>query len=114
MSESQQSPQLSGNMFLFQRPELLNKEQHGQLGMSNPGKRFDFCANVRAIPITVTEVPAASKDYPIVFMGKENPVLLAVVGLVDEVNLFVDENGNWENKRYIPGYATSIPIWFSQ
>ncbi len=110
MSESQQSPQLSGNMFLFERPELLNKEQHGQLGMSNPGKRFGFCSKVRAIPITVTEVPAASKDYPIVFMGKENPVLLAVVGLIDDVNLFVDENGDWENKRYIPGYARRYPF----
>ena len=110
MSESQESPQLSGNMFLFERPELLNKEQHGQLGMSNPGQRFGFCSNVRAIPITVTEIPAASKDYPIVFMGKENPVLLAVVGLIDDVNLFVDENGDWEAMRYIPGYVRRYPF----
>lgn len=110
MSETQGTPQLTGNMFLFERPELLNKEQHGELGMSNPEKRFSFCSKVRAIPITVTEVPAACKDYPIVFMGTENPVLLAVVGLIDEVNLYVDENGNWESGRYIPGYVRRYPF----
>ncbi len=110
MGGDQGPPQLTGNMFLFERPELLNKEEHGNLGMTDPGKRFDFCAKARAIPITVTEVPAASKDYPIVFMSKENPILLAVTGLVDDVNLFVDENGNWEENRYIPGYVRRYPF----
>lgn len=110
MSETQGTPELTGKMFLFERPELLNKEQHGQLGMSNPTKRFGFCSKVRAIPITVGEVPAASQDYPIVFMGMDNPALLAVVGLIDDVNLFVDENGNWEANRYIPGYARRYPF----
>ncbi|MEM8771943.1 MAG: SapC family protein [Pseudomonadota bacterium] len=110
MSETANAPQLSGQMFLFNRPELINKEQHGSLGVTQPSKRFDFCANVRAIPLTVSEIPQAMKDYPVVFASKEQMVPIAVVGLVDDVNLFVDEEGNWEHNRYVPGYVRRYPF----
>ncbi|NNE39732.1 MAG: SapC family protein [Marinicaulis sp.] len=110
MNEPQGAPELTGNMFLFNKPELLAKEQHGQLGLSKPSKRYGFCSAVRAIPITVTEIPAASKDYPIIFTSKEQLLPLAVVGVVDEVNLFVDENGEWEQNRYVPGYLRRYPF----
>lgn len=104
------NPQLTGNMFLFERPELLSKEQHGHLGIGSPEKRFGFCAKARAVPITVTEVPVASRDYPIIFLSNENPVLLAVTGLIDDVNLFVDEKGDWESTCYVPGYIRRYPF----
>ena len=110
MSETPGNPEITGQMFLFERPELMNKEQHGGLGFCQPEKRFDFASKVRAIPITVTEIPAAMKDYPIIFMSKENPVLLAVVGLIDDVNLFVDEKGDWDKHCYIPGYVRRYPF----
>lgn len=110
MSETQAGPQLTGKMFLFERPELLTKEQHSELGISAPEKRYQFCANVRAIPITVGEVSAAMKDYPIVFMSQEQPLLLAVTGVIDDVNLFVDDNGDWEENRYVPGYIRRHPF----
>ena len=110
MSETPGNPELSGNMFLFNNPELMNKEQHGTLGFCQPTKRFDFASKVRAIPITVTEIPAAMKDYPIIFMSKETPILLAVVGLIDDMNLFVDEKGDWDKHCYIPGYVRRYPF----
>lgn len=110
MSETQTGPQITGQMFLFERPELLTKEQHGGLGLVPPAKRFQFCANVRAVPLTIGEVPAAMKDYPVVFMSEEQPALLAVTGLIDDVNLFVDENGEWEENRYIPAYVRRYPF----
>lgn len=110
MSETQASPQLTGAMYLFDKPELMNKEEHGGLGISRPEKRFGFCAAVRAIPITVTEIPAAAKDYPVVFASQENPIPVAVVGVIDDVNLFVDENGEWERFRYVPGYIRRYPF----
>ena len=110
MSETQGTPQLSGNMFLFERPELMNKEQHSGLGLKQPDKRFGFAAKARAIPITVTEIPAAMKNYPVIFMSSENPLPLAVVGLIDDINLFVDENGNWDPYAYVPGYVRRYPF----
>ena len=111
MSETQEAaPELSGNMFLFERPELLTKEQHGNLGVTPPEKPFAFCSKVRAIPLTVSEIPSAMKDYPIVFASMEEPLPLAVVGLVDDVNLFVDEDGKWQDMAYIPGYIRRYPF----
>ncbi len=110
MSETQASSQLSGKMFLFESPELMNNEQHGNLGITPPTKRYEFCAKVRAIPITVSEIPAAMKDYPVVFMSEEQPIPLAIVGMIDDVNLFVDESGEWEENRYVPGYVRRYPF----
>ncbi len=97
-------------MFLFEKPELINKEQHGDLALSKPDKRYGFCANCRAIPLTVSEIPAALKDYPVVFASPEQMIPLAIVGLIDDVNLFVTETGEWENQRYIPGYIRRYPF----
>ena len=110
MSQTQQAPQLSGKMFLFERPELLNKDQHGHLGMDRPEKPFAFCANVRAIPVTASEMMLAMKHYPIVFLSKEDPMPLAVVGLVDDTNLFVKDDAQWDDNCYIPGYIRRYPF----
>ena len=110
MSETQTEGELKGKLFLFERPELMSKEQHGGLGISRPEKPYDFCSKVRAIPVTISEIPAAMKDYPIVFMSQENPIPLAVVGVGDDVNLFIDDDGEWEENRYIPGYIRRYPF----
>ncbi len=110
MSETQGAPQLTGNMFLFNSPELMNKEQHGDLGFQTVEKRFAFCAKARAIPVTLSEIPAAMKDYPIIFSSKENPAPLAVMGLIDDVNLFIEEDGSWAKDKYIPGYVRRYPF----
>ncbi len=110
MSETAGSPQITGKLFLFERPELLNKEQHGGLGVSPPSAPCKFCANVAAIPLTASEIPAAVKDYPVVFLSEEEPMPLAVVGLIDQVNLFVNEDGQWASDTYIPGYIRRYPF----
>lgn len=110
MSQTQAAPQITGKMFLFERPELLNKEQHGELGLDAAPKPFAFCAQVRAVPLTISEIPEASKFYPVVFMSKEEPLPLAIVGFNSDLNLFVDEDGNWENFAYIPGYLRRYPF----
>jgi len=110
MSETQADPGLSGKMYLYDKPELINPEQHADLGFQRIDKPFGFCAKARALPLTISEVPAAMKDYPVIFVSKDQLVPMAVVGLIDDVNLFVDENGNWEKNRYIPGYARRYPF----
>lgn len=110
MSETQAAPQISGKMFLFDQPELLSKEDHGDIGVGRPDKIYGFCDKVRAVPITLGEVTSVMRDYPIVFLSEENPLLLAITGIIDEVNLYVDENGNWEENIYVPGYIRRYPF----
>ncbi|MCK5750783.1 MAG: SapC family protein [Oricola sp.] len=110
MSEAQAAPEITGKMFLYERPELLMKEKHGNLALKPAAQPFGFAAKARAIPLTLSEIPSAIKDYPVIFLSKEQPQLLAVTCLYDDFNLFVDENGAWEQNRYIPGYVRRYPF----
>ncbi len=104
------TPKIEGSMFLFREPELLTKEKFAGKGISKPDRPYAFCDSVRAVPITVTEIPMVQKNYPIIFAEPSNPMPMAVVGLVDEVNLFVDDQGNWDADTYIPGYVRRYPF----
>lgn len=110
MSQTQGAPQITGKMFLFEQPELLTREQHGSLGVGPAPKPFQFCTKIRAVPLTISEIPEASKTYPVIFMSQQDPVPLAVVGLHSDFNLFVDDDGNWEQGAYIPGYIRRYPF----
>lgn len=110
MSEAQAAPEVTGKMFLYERPELLMKEKHGGLALKPAAQPFGFAAKARAVPVTAAEIPTAMKDYPIIVLSKEQPQLLAVTGLYDDVNLFVDDKGNWEDHCYIPGYVRRYPF----
>jgi len=110
MSETTEVPQITGKMFLYQQPELLTREQHGDLALSPVEKPFEFAAKARALPINYTEIPAAMKIYPLIFLSADEPMLLAVTGLFDEVNLFVDDDGKWEGLIYIPAYLRRYPF----
>ncbi len=105
-----ETPQVTGSMLFYQRPELLNRERHGGLGMVATERPFDFCSKARAVPINITEVALAQKYYPIVFTARENPVMLAVLGVIDDVNLFVDDKGMWDQSLYIPAYVRRYPF----
>lgn len=110
MSQTQAAPQITGKMFLFDQPELLNRDQHSDLGVGPSPKPFEFCSKIRAVPLTISEIPEASKHYPVIFMSLQDPVPLAVVGLHNDFNLFVDDEGNWDQGAYIPGYVRRYPF----
>lgn len=113
MSQTQAAPQITGKMFLFEQPELLNRQQHGELGVDPANKPFGFCSKIRAVPLTVSEMPEASKYYPVVFMSKDEPLPIAILGFNSDENLFVDAAGNWEDFAYIPGYLRRYPFAFA-
>ena len=102
-----------GTMYLFEQPELLNKEKHGGLGISIIDHPFEFARNVQAVPIVASEILTVQKHYPVVFSSVEDPVLLAALGVQDDVNLFIDENGEWDKDTYIPAYLRCHPIAYA-
>ena len=107
-------PQIEGDLFLFRQPELLDASRHGSMGLIAPTRPFGFAADAYTVPIVVSELVTAQKHYPIVFSSTEDPVLLAVLGLKDGPNLFVDEFGRWEPGCYIPVYLRSYPFAFAE
>ena len=99
-----------GQKLFYRQPELLNHESHGSLGLRMPARPFEFARKSRALPVTLSEIASAQKHYPVVFSDLDNPVPLAVVGSLDDVNLFVDDQGQWEQETYIPAYVRCYPF----
>ena len=105
--------EITGKMFLFEKPELLTKELHGSMGFLPAERPYDFVRGVRAIPVTTMEFGSAQRNYPIIFSNMENPVPLAIFGLGDDENLFIDETGNWDQMCYVPMYLRCHPFAFA-
>ncbi|MBT3412164.1 MAG: SapC family protein [Halieaceae bacterium] len=99
-----------GTMFLYDKPEFLNREDHGSLGWRGIDNPFEFAAGARSVPLVASEISSAQKYYPVVFSSKENGVPLAVLSIMKDRNMFVDENGQWELGAYIPSYLRRHPF----
>lgn len=87
----------------------LSPSQHAKLVMGER-RDFKFSTTAHAIPLTVDEFVIAQRHFPIIFSPSDVPVPLALVGLRDGQNLFVDEDGKWQSDVYIPGYVRRYPF----
>lgn len=105
--------EITGEMFLYEKPELLTKELHSSMGFSPAERPFDFVREVRAVPLTMLEFGSAQRNYPIIFSNMDNPTPLAIHGLAESENLFVDENGKWDEMCYVPMYLRCHPFAFA-
>ncbi|AXS40549.1 SapC family protein [Breoghania sp. L-A4] len=92
----------------YSAPEALNPDRHGALGLDSSDD-MSFAAATQAIPITLAEFPAACRTYPIVFVGRDVPQPVAMVGLRQQQNLFVGADGRWKPSTYVPGYVRRYP-----
>jgi hypothetical protein len=75
-----------------------------------------FCRHLNAIAVSIAEFVAAGRDYPVAFLrgasGGFAPV--AVLGLTDAANLYVDRAGEWERGAYVPAYVRRFPFCLSR
>jgi hypothetical protein len=65
------------------------------------------------IPVSFTEFPIASRDYPLVFISADEgntcaPML--VLGLAAQQNLFVMRDDTWDRRAYLPAYVRRFPF----
>ena len=99
---------LTGQVLFYRQPELLSRETHSDLGVNPSPTRFGFAAAAHVCPLTVPEFGPAALSYPIIFVGEQlQPV--AVMGLTEGQNLFVNEGG-FELDAYIPCYIRRYPF----
>ena len=113
MSDTQATDNpLSGNVLFYSQPEPLNAETHGKLGVNQAEKPYSFVSGTNLVPLTVTEFAPAALSFPIVFLGKpKSPV--AVMGLRQDRNLFVNEDGQYQSSAYLPAFVRRYPFVFA-
>lgn len=81
---------------------------------SKSADRAPFLVQQHAIPITVDEFVAVQRFLPIVFSVGENPVPLALMGLNEGVNVFVDDEGKVQGEVYLPAYVRRYPFMLAR
>ena len=90
--------------------EPLNVTQHGKMKVRRV-LRMGQVGQTHAIPVTVDEFALVQRHYPIVFSIGENPIPIALMGLNEGVNVFLDQNGQpKETSIYIPAYIRRYPF----
>ncbi|MFC4295680.1 SapC family protein [Novosphingobium tardum] len=100
----------SANLPLFYKDLMpLNSRDHATWRARGLDKA-PWLAEQHAVPLTVEEFPQAQRFYPIIFASGENPVPLALMGLNDGVNVFVDAEGKPEAPIYLPAYVRRYPF----
>jgi hypothetical protein len=76
-----------------------------------------FCRKLNALAICLAEFTVAARDYPIVFAsldGARTFAPLIVLGLNQDVNLFVDDAGEWDRAAYRPAFVRRYPFCISK
>jgi hypothetical protein len=70
----------------------------------------DFLIDQHAVPLTTDEFSSACRFFPIVFSAGDNPVPLALMGMNEGMNTFVDADGKLINPVYVPAYIRRYPF----
>lgn len=102
---------MSTQLLFYREAVPVSKDQHANLSIDTT-QNYAFAGGVNSVPLTATEFPFAARDYVIVFAGPETPMPAAILGVQQDRNLFVAEDGHWEG-RYIPAFVRRYPFVFS-
>lgn len=98
---------------MFKKPKLLDKNNDKETRFS-PLTNYNHAKEVHFLNISREEAFEACKHYPL-FIAKdsksESLALIALVGLKNGENMFVDKEGKWDEGRYIPLSARSYPFF---
>ena len=87
----------------------LSTSEHA--GYSTRGSdTADYLVGQHAVPITADEFIHGQRSFPIVFSVGDNPVPLALMGLNEGVNVFVDDTGKPHQPFYVPAYVRRYPF----
>jgi hypothetical protein len=103
---------LSGQVLFYKNPQPLSAEEHGGLGVKQIPQPFSFLREAHAVPVTVTEFGIAGASYPVIFVG-EDRTPVAVMGVRQGQNLYVNSDGMVMDDYYIPAFVRRYPFVFA-
>ncbi len=105
---SPNSPQLQ----IYSRPRLLSSELDRDLSLDFQQGNYQFAKQTNSFLLATSEFESASADYPIVFVGNREHgcVPTVVVGLFNQNNAMVNEQGQWKAGVYVPAFVRRYPF----
>lgn len=105
------APQLP---LFYQDLQPLSSELHAGFKM----RQMDtapWLQNQHAVPLTVEEFPLAQRSFPIVFSAGDDGVPIALMGLNEGINVFIDADGKIiDTDMYLPAYVRRYPFMLAR
>jgi hypothetical protein len=101
-------PQAPAPLF-YQDPHPLHATRHAAKGLKK-AESFGFAREAHAVALHTQEFRLAAASYPIVFTDEDLPMPLAILGIREGENLFVDDKGRWAAGIYVPAYVRRYPF----
>ena len=95
----------------YKKVVALNSDTHRNLKFDTNEVSFSFARDTTAVLIAGVEFAEAGREYPIVFIRGQDKQMrpVALLGVRDAENLFVDEHGKWD-ASYIPAFVRRYPF----
>ena len=94
--------------------EPLSSELHANYKIRSSNVA-PFLTGQHAIPLTVEEFPLVQRFMPIVFSSGDDSIPIALMGLNEGVNVFVDDAGALtEDNLYVPAYVRRYPYMLAR
>jgi hypothetical protein len=88
---------------------LLSSQEHADW-KSRATDKAVWLKGVNTVPLTVEEFPLAQRNFPIVFSAGDNPFPIALMGMNENVNVFVEDDGTVNTPIYMPAYVRRYPF----
>ena len=98
-------------LLFYDKAVVLNKNIHKKLKIKPSENDFSFSKKTNSVILAGAEFAEAAKEFPIVFASTADDkiVPVALLGLRNEENLFINEDGSWGGK-YIPAFIRRYPF----
>ncbi len=104
---------MTKQMLIYENAEVITREAHGDLSVA-PVTSLEFAAGLNSMPLLAAEFERVSAQCPVVFAGEGEALTpVALLGLMDGQNLFIDDKGKWTG-RYLPAFLRRYPFIFTE
>lgn len=98
-------------VIFYEHPVPLNRADHKDLRLKGV-PNMKFAMNTHSVPLTGAEFGMAARDLLIVFAGTDAASAgpIALLGLRQNENLYVDALGQWAPNTYVPAFVRRYPF----
>lgn len=96
---------------IYKNPIFLNSVTHKSVKVA-PVANYSFATDLNSVVIVGQEFLESAKHFPVVFTRtKDDEVVpVALLGLRENENLFVDDEGTWKAGTYVPAFFRRYPF----
>lgn len=102
---------MTTQLLIYEGAVPLSNQKH--VGWSvKTGADFGFARHVNSVPLTAAEFASAGSEYAIVFSGEDAVMPAVILGVRQDENLYVADDGSW-NAKYIPAFVRRYPFVFA-